>query len=79
VVTQARRRKQTGAKKPSQRIRRIRELTMGVVKFSSTSTIENQPTGLRKRNRAAVLFVFSFSSLLFVDGTPCAMKVARTV
>ncbi len=78
VVTQAGRRKRAGAKEPSQRIRRIRELTMGVVKFSSSSTIENQLPGLRKRNRAAVLFVFLIS-FLYVDGTPCAMKVARTV
>lgn len=31
VVTQAGRRKLAGAKEPSQRIRRIRELTMGIV------------------------------------------------
>ncbi len=31
VATQAGRRKLAGAKEPSQRIRRIRELTMGVV------------------------------------------------
>lgn len=41
VVTQAGRRKLAGAKEPSQRIRRIRELTMGVV--VSQSTIKEQP------------------------------------
>ncbi len=69
VVTQAGRRKLAGAKEPSQRIRRIRELTMGVVASQNTN-------GIVDTSVFAVPFVFMPYS---VDGTPCAMKVARMV
>jgi len=41
VVTQAGRGKLAGAKEPSQRIRRIRELTMGVVSDKLTSLLKH--------------------------------------
>lgn len=53
VVTQAGRRKLAGAKEPSQRIRRMRELAMGVV-------VSQKPIRIADIAMSAILLAFSF-------------------